>query len=38
MDATITSEKIFKSSNIDVIIFICGPLILDASLVLEDLR
>ena len=36
LDATITSENIFKSSSIDAIIFSCGPLIMDASLVLED--
>ena len=35
-DATITSENIFRGSSIDAIIFNCGPLIMDASLVLED--
>ena len=37
LDATITSENIFRSSSIDAIIFNCGPLIMDASLLLEDL-
>ena len=37
MDATITSENIFKSSSVDAIIFDCGPIILDVSLVLEEL-
>ena len=36
LDATITSENIFRSSSIDAIIFNSGPLIMDASLVLED--
>ena len=36
LDATITSENIFRSSSIDAIIFNCGPLIMDASLVLEN--
>ena len=36
LDATITSENIFRSSSIDAIAFNRGPLILDASLVLED--
>ena len=36
MDATITSENIFRSSSIGAIIFNRGPLIMDASLVLED--
>ena len=36
MDAIITSDNVFRSSSIDVIIFNCGPLIIDASLVLED--
>ena len=36
LDATITSENIFRSSSIDAIIFNCGPLILEASLVLGD--
>ena len=37
LDSTITSETIFRSSSIDaIIIFNCGPLIMDASLVLED--
>ena len=31
----ITSENIFRSSSIDAITFICGPLIMDASLVTE---
>ena len=34
LDATITSENIFRISSIDVIIFNCGPLIMDAFLVL----
>ena len=34
LDSTITSETIFRSSSIDaIIIFNCGPLIMDASLV-----
>ena len=33
-DATITSENIFRSSSIDAIIFDCGPLTMDTSLVL----
>ena len=37
MDANITSENIFKSSSVDAIIFDCGPIILDVSLVLEEL-
>ena len=36
LGATITSENIFRSSSIDAIIFNYGPLIMDASLVLED--
>ena len=36
LDATITSDNIFRSSSVDVIIFNCGPLIMDASFVLED--
>ena len=36
MDVTITSENIFRSSSIDAILFNGGPLIMDASLVLED--
>ena len=36
MDATITSENTFRSSSIDAITFNRGPLIMDASLVLED--
>ena len=36
LDATVTSENIFRSSSIDAIIYNCGPLIMDASLVLED--
>ena len=36
LDATITLENIFKSSSIDALIFNCGQLIMDASLVLED--
>ena len=36
LDATIGSENIFRSSSIDGIIFNCGPLIMDTSLVLED--
>ena len=36
LNATITSENIFRSSSIDVIIFNCGSVIMDASLVLED--
>ena len=36
LDATITSYNIFRSSSIDAIIFNCRPLIMDASLVLED--
>ena len=36
MDAIITSDNVFRSSSIDVIIFNCGPLIIDASLLLED--
>ena len=36
LDTAITSENIFRSSSIDAIIFNCGPLIMDASLVLED--
>ena len=35
-DATITSENIFRSSSIDAIKFNCGPFIVDASLVSED--
>ena len=34
-DATITSENIFRSSSTDAIVFNCGPLTIDASLVLE---
>ena len=34
--ATISSENIFRSSSIDDIVFNCGPLIMDTSLVLED--
>ena len=39
LDATITSENIFTNSSIDTITFNCGcgPLILDDSLVLEQL-
>ena len=36
MDATILSENNFRRSSIDAIIFNCGPLIMDASLVLDD--
>ena len=36
LDATISSENIFRSSSIYAIIFNCGPLIMDAFLVLED--
>ena len=36
LDATITSENIFRSSSINAIIFNCGPLILEVSLVLWD--
>ena len=36
LDTTITSENIFTNSGIDAIIFNCGPLIMDASLVLEN--
>ena len=36
LDATITSDNFSRSSSIDAIIFNCGPLIMDASLVLED--
>ena len=36
LDATITSENIFRSSSIDVTIFNFGPLILNASLSLDD--
>ena len=36
MDATITSENVFRSFSVDAITFNCGPLIMDASLVLED--
>ena len=36
LDATITLENIFRGSSIDTIIFNCGSLIIDASLVLED--
>ena len=36
LDANVTSENIFRSSSIDAIIFNCGPLVMDASLVLED--
>ena len=36
LDAIIISEYIFRSSSIDVIIFNCGPLIMDASLVVDD--
>ena len=35
LDATINSENIFRSSSIDAIIFNCGPLVTDASLVLD---
>ena len=36
LDATITSENVFRSFSVDAIIFNCRPLIMDASLVLED--
>ena len=36
LDAIIISMYIFRSSSIDVIIFNCGPLIMDASLVVDD--
>ena len=36
MYATITSDNIFRSFNVDAIIYTCGPIIMDASLVLED--
>ena len=36
LDATITSENFFRSFSIDAIIFNCGPYIMDASLVLQD--
>ena len=36
LDATITSDNIFGSSSIDAIIFNYRPLIMYASLVLED--
>ena len=36
LNATITSEKIFRSSSNDAIIFNCGPLVMYAYLVLED--
>ena len=36
LDATITSVNFFRSSSVDAIIFNCGLLIMDASLVLED--
>ena len=36
LDATITSDNIFRRSSADAIKFNCGPLIMDASLVLED--
>ena len=36
MDAAITSDDIFRSSSIDVVIFNFVPLFTDASLVLED--
>ena len=35
MDVTITTENIFRSSSIDAIIFNCGPLVMNATLVLE---
>ena len=35
MDATITSENIFRSFSIDSIIFNCGLIIMDAPFVLE---
>ena len=34
--ATITLKNIFRSSSFDTIMFNCGPLIMDASLVSED--
>ena len=36
LDATMTSENIFRSSGIDVLVFNFGLLIMDASLVSED--
>ena len=36
LDATITSENIFRNPSIGGIIFNCEPFIMDASLVLED--
>ena len=36
MDATITSENMFRNSGIDAIIFNYGPLKIYASLILED--
>ena len=36
LDATITLENIFRSSSLDAIISNCGPLIMDASLILEE--
>ena len=36
LDATITSENIFRSSSINAITFNCRSLIMDASLVLEE--
>ena len=36
LDATITSENIFRSSSIDAVILSCGPLLVDASLVSEE--
>ena len=36
LDASITSENIFRSSSIDAITFNYGSYIMDASLALED--
>ena len=36
LDASVTSDNFFRNSSIDAIIFSCRPLIMDASLVLED--
>ena len=36
LDATITSDNIFRNFSIDAIIFNCGLLIMDTSIVLEE--
>ena len=36
LDATVTLDNIFRSSSLDAIISNCGPLIMDASLILEE--